>query len=173
MAAAISGWWYWRNLSGLNESVILFDQGLFATLLGGTHLNWITAIDSILFSHIYFGGWSSLTVRSWMYHLFYLLIAAATLGLLRARRIRLPWWPVAVYAAFWLGQCYNVLLSMPARGCRVPWAGISMQWSRPKSSSASPGYPKSIDGRRPWGSYASPFWICTRSTPSPSPITPE
>ena len=44
-------------------------------------LPWTKAVDSILFSHLYFGGWSGLTVRSWMYHVFYVCIALAAAGL--------------------------------------------------------------------------------------------
>ena len=40
----------------------------------------------ILLSHLWFGGWSGLTVRSWMYHLFYAVIILAAIGLLRAIR---------------------------------------------------------------------------------------
>jgi hypothetical protein len=122
VSALVSAWWYLRNLqatgtlSGLSESVLLRDLSPLALLLRGAHLNWMTAIDSILFSHIYFGGWSSLMVRSWMYHVFYLLIAAASFGLLRARRTPLLWWPIAIYAAFWIGQLYNVLLLYVSKG---------------------------------------------------------
>ncbi|HLN02759.1 MAG TPA: hypothetical protein VK335_25950 [Bryobacteraceae bacterium] len=41
--------------------------GLFSQA-GAIH--WPAAVDSILLSHLWFGGWSSLTIRSWMYHVF-------------------------------------------------------------------------------------------------------
>ncbi len=122
IAAAISGWWYVRNLvttgtlSGLSEAVMIRGTG-FGTLLGQAfELPWLKAIDAILFSHLYWGGWSSLPVRSWMYHVFYVAIAVAAIGL--ARVLRRP--PIqalaAIYAAFWLGQCYNVLLLYASKG---------------------------------------------------------
>src|SRR5262249_34872675 len=66
---------------------------------------------------------SSLTVRSWMYHLLYLVIAAAAAGLLRAVRKPALWWPLAIYASFWLGQFYNVLLEFASKGLQT-----SMGW---------------------------------------------
>jgi len=88
-AAAISGWWFARNLAttgtftGLSESAMLRETGAAAMWHGALTLPWRTAADAILFSHLYFGGWSSLMVRSWMYHVFYAVILLAALGLLR------------------------------------------------------------------------------------------
>ncbi len=127
---AISGWWYARNLlttgtlTGLSESVMLRHTGPGVLLHNAFALPWRTAIDSILLSHLYFGGWSSLTVRSWMYHVFYVVTLAAAVGCLFALRgnprlLRLA----IVYAAFWLGQLYNVVLIYSSKG--VP---TSMGW---------------------------------------------
>jgi hypothetical protein len=132
-AASIGGWWYARNLittgtlSGLSEAVMLRNTGPFATLRSAFAVPWGKAIDSVVFSHLYFGGWSSLTVRSWMYHVFYAAILVAIAGLLwrkpeaeeRQTREALLW----VYGAFWLGQCYNVILIYLSKG--VP---TSMGW---------------------------------------------
>jgi len=59
---------------------------------GALRVPWIRAIDSILLSHLYFGGWSALGVRAWMVHLFYavILLAAIWLGLWAANRIVRP-----------------------------------------------------------------------------------
>jgi 4-amino-4-deoxy-L-arabinose transferase-like glycosyltransferase len=122
IAAAISGWWYWRNLlttgtlSGLGEATMLRDVDTWALLRHASAVPWGTAIDAILFSHIYFGGWSSLTVRSWMYHVFYAVILVAAFGLLRVMRQPAIRWLIAVYAAFWAGQIYNVLLLYVSKG---------------------------------------------------------
>jgi hypothetical protein len=129
-AIAIAGWWYVRNivqtgtLSGLSESVMV--RGRLSTLgilSRAGKVNWLSAIDSILFSHIWFGGWSSLTVRSWMYHFFYLFILVAGVGIVT--RLRQP--TVAalslLYLGFWLGQLYNVLLLFAAKG-----VATSMGW---------------------------------------------
>jgi 4-amino-4-deoxy-L-arabinose transferase-like glycosyltransferase len=121
-AAAVAGWWYARNLAttgtltGLSESVMLRDLGFWGVLRRAPSLPWRTAADAILFSHLYFGGWSSLTVRSWMYHLFYAIILLAAVGLVRRRRERPIRVLAAIYAAFWLGEFYNALLEWLSKG---------------------------------------------------------
>ncbi|HLK69996.1 MAG TPA: glycosyltransferase family 39 protein [Bryobacteraceae bacterium] len=122
IALAISGWWFVRNLrttgalSGLSEAVMLHNTGMVSMLRETAHVPWGTAVDAILLSHLYFGGWSGLTVRSWMYHAFYGLILLSGFGLLRMlRRPRVPWLLV-VYAGFWAGQAYNVVLLYMTKG---------------------------------------------------------
>jgi 4-amino-4-deoxy-L-arabinose transferase-like glycosyltransferase len=122
IGAAMAGWWYLRNLqltgtlSGLSESVIIGHAGPAAMLRQAVSLNWAKAIDAILFSHLYFGGWSSLTVRSWMYHVFYLFILLAAVGLVWKGRTRETGALGAIYLAFWAGQCYNVVLLYMSKG---------------------------------------------------------
>jgi len=126
---AIAGWWYARNLmttgtlAGLSESVMLRGTGAGELFQRAGHMLWLRAIDTILLSHIYFGGWSSLTIRSWMYHVFYLVVPIAALGVVRTiRRPGMPWL-AAIYATFWLGQLYNAFLIFASKG--VP---ASMGW---------------------------------------------
>jgi hypothetical protein len=126
---AIAGWWYARNLwttgtlAGLSEQVMLRGTSTGDLLQRAGHMSWLRAIDTILLSHIYFGGWSSLTIRGWMYHLFYLVIPLAAIGVVRTiRRPGVPWL-AAIYAAFWLGQLYNAFLIFASKG--VP---ASMGW---------------------------------------------
>ena len=129
LSAGVAGWWYVHNfrttgtLSGLSESVMLRGQAPAALMRKALGIDWIKAVDAILFSHLYFGGWSSLTVRSWMYHLFYIAIVVAAFGL--ARFIGRPaiLALLAVYLSFWLGQLYNVLLLYLSKGL-----GGSMGW---------------------------------------------
>jgi hypothetical protein len=122
VVAAIAGWWYVRNLvttgtlSGLSESVMLRDLGFFGMVRQVPTVPWRTAVDAILLSHLYFGGWSSLTVRSWMYHVFYLIAAVAAVGLLRQWKKEPIRWLMAVYGLFWIGQLYNVLLLYLSKG---------------------------------------------------------
>jgi len=120
--AGIAGWWYVRNLvttgtiSGLAEPILLRDRGVSGMIGAIPAIPWLKAVDVILVSHLYFCGWSSLTVRSWMYHAFYVVIALVLLGLVRHVRRPPVAWLAAVYAAFWLGQLYNVVLQYLTKG---------------------------------------------------------
>jgi len=125
----LSGWWYAHNLratgtiSGLSEAVMLRDWRWPAIIGRAASIHWATAIDSVLFSHLYFGGWSSLTARSWMYHVFYAAAALAAIGLVRLRRRPAVLGLAVVYAFFWLGQLYNVVLIYLSKG-----VATSMGW---------------------------------------------
>lgn len=122
ITVAIAGWWYVRNevttgtLSGLAESVTLRDRGVRAMLAAIPHIPWVHAVDVILVSHLYFCGWSGLTVRSWMYHVFFAIAMLAALGLIVQWRRPAVFWLVSIYGFFWLGQLYNVLLQYLAKG---------------------------------------------------------
>ena len=119
---AIAGWWYVRNvvttgtLSGLAEPVMLGDRSVTALLPAVFQIPWVRAVDVILVSHLYFCGWSSLKVRSWMYHVFFAVALLAALGLIAQLRRPMVLWLVAVYGFFWLGQFYNVLLQYLTKG---------------------------------------------------------
>ena len=133
IAFAIAGWWYVRNRvttgawSGLLESAKLAHHTPGQFLEAATQVNWRTAMDSILLSHIWFGGWSSLQVRSWIYHLVFFVIVASIVGMLLALRDTEKRKAIgtlaAIYGFFWLGQLYNVLLLFMAKG-----ASTSMGW---------------------------------------------
>ena len=118
----MAGWWYAHNLlttgtlTGLSESLMLRGVGHASMIGRAATVPWGSAIDSILFSHLYFGGWSGLTVRSWMYHVFYGAIVLAAAGLFR--RLRQPAIRIllAVYIAFWMGLLYDVLLIYLSKG---------------------------------------------------------
>jgi hypothetical protein len=120
--AVIAGWWYIRNIvttgtfSGLAESIMLRDKGMVAMLSAIPHIPWVRAVDVILVSHLYFCGWSSLTVRGWMYHVFFAIALLSALGLLVQLRRPVVLWLVGVYGFFWLGQLYNVLLQYLTKG---------------------------------------------------------
>ena len=116
MAAVLCGWWYVRNevntgtLSGLAEPVMLHGRSLSSLVEGARHLSWLHGIDVTLLSHIYFCGWSGLTLRSWMYHVFFLIAILAALGVLRHLRRPPVLWLIGVYAFFWVGELYNIWL---------------------------------------------------------------
>jgi 4-amino-4-deoxy-L-arabinose transferase-like glycosyltransferase len=122
LSVLVAGWWYWHNLastrtlSGLSESVMLRHVGAGEMLRRSAGIHWGKAIDVIFFSHLYFGGWSSLTVRSWMYHAFYVVIALAAVGLVRELRRPAILTLLAVYLGFWLGHLYNVALLYISKG---------------------------------------------------------
>jgi len=129
VAAAASGWWYWRNQqmtgswTGEVNFVATSHLSLSAFLQTAARVDWWNALDSTLVSHIWCGGWSFLGVRSWMYRFFECVALAACLGLLaglvrwaRKRATRTPaisrdGLPVlaAFYGFFWLGLAYHVV----------------------------------------------------------------
>ncbi len=136
-ALAISGWWYWRNhaltgsWSGLMQDVALAKTP-FSSLTGQVpRVDWKSAIDSLLFSHLWFGNWSFLQVRSWIYHAFEWALVPAFAGLsalalsARLRRkapdgfypsLRDLLVPAVFYAFFWLGLLYHVLITYVTKG---------------------------------------------------------
>jgi len=118
----IAGWWYARNLiatgtlTGLSESLMLRGMS-HASIIGRmATVPWGTAVDSILLSHLYCGGWSALTVRGWMYHVFYGVILLGAAGLLRLLRQPATRILLAVYTAFWIGLLYDVVLIYLSKG---------------------------------------------------------
>ena len=122
LGVVVAGWWYRRNLrttgtlSGLSEAVMLRHMGAYEMVRRAAGIHWWKAVDSIVFSHLYFGGWSSLTVRSWMYHIFYICILAAAIGVVRVLRRPAIAALLAVYLCFWLGQFYNVVILYLSKG---------------------------------------------------------
>ena len=71
---------------------------------------WLKTVDSILFSHIWLGAWSTLTVRSWMYHALYAVMALAAVGLIWRCRGAAITILAGYYAAFWAGQLWHAAL---------------------------------------------------------------
>ena len=119
-AVATGAWWYVRNLvthgslTGLMESAMpASGAGMWRHVF---EISWPRAIDSALFAHIYTGGWSMLTVRGWMYHLFYAAAAVAAIGLVRVLRRPAILWLLAIYLAYWAGALYDILLLFVTRG---------------------------------------------------------
>ncbi|MCU1237195.1 MAG: hypothetical protein JWP63_5162 [Candidatus Solibacter sp.] len=130
IAAAIGGWWYrfihavTGDFTGQIQSVSLRAIPLVDRLRVALHLDWLRAIDMALFSYIWFGGWSFLQIRSWMYHLFYAVGAAAAVGLamlvLRSRKSsgnpRALWLMACFCALFCASLAYMVTLGQIAYG---------------------------------------------------------
>ncbi len=132
LAASISGWWYWNartitgSWSGQLDVVALRDVPLLDLAKRVPEVRWARALDFILVTHTWFGNWSFLQVRSWMYHFFFLIGLLALVGLLLFT-VRLscntarPGWPmldgrhlfvlISFYAFFWVGLGYHVLVN--------------------------------------------------------------
>ncbi len=136
-ALAISGWWYWRNhaltgsWSGVMPDVALGKTPLWMVLAQIPLVDWKSAIDGLFLSHLWFGNWSFLQVRSWIYHAFEWLLVPAIVGLivlavLPSRKRNEPHGcvpstqcllvPLAFYAFFWLGLLYHILVTYVAQG---------------------------------------------------------
>jgi len=126
-AAIVAGWWYVRNqlttgaVSGMQESATLPHATLGDQLRQAARIHWGGVVDSVMFSHLWLGSWSTLMVRSWMYHFLYLLIALAAAGLVwaalrpaRTSQIRAGLPALAILAmfflVFWLGQLYHTIV---------------------------------------------------------------
>ena len=94
VAIAIGGWWYWRNfrltgtLTGEVTDVAVSKLGFAAKLAAIGKVHWLRVLDSAVWTHIWTGAWSFLTVRSWMYRVFEVvfLIVAIMVVLALARR---------------------------------------------------------------------------------------
>jgi 4-amino-4-deoxy-L-arabinose transferase-like glycosyltransferase len=108
--AVLGGWWYARNLvlqgtvSGMLEASATRRIPVSEALAAAWRINWLKVTDGVLLSHLYFGGWSSLTARAWMYHVFYAVIAAAAVGLLLRVRGAAMACLAGFYLSFWAGQ---------------------------------------------------------------------
>jgi hypothetical protein len=96
VAIAIGGWWYGRTfaqtgtLTNAVMDMAASKLGWAAKLAIAAKMNWLAVLDSAVWTHIWLGGWSFLTVRSWMYRVFEVIFAvtATMLGFALARR---PW----------------------------------------------------------------------------------
>jgi hypothetical protein len=119
-AAAISGWWYWRNYaltgswSGLQQVVARGRISPWDLVSRVPEVNWARFFDIAFLSHVWCGNWSFLQLRSWMYRLFAWIVVVAAVGLAqrlwRAKGERTHLAALAsVYGFFWLGLCYHEL----------------------------------------------------------------
>jgi len=136
VAAAISGWWYVRNyillgsVTGLHENIVLQNVTVQHMIAQIPNVDWLNAIRTIGLSHVWFGNWSFLQLRSWMYHVFEYLFLLSMLGILIYMIRR--WLGLKVetssernvinlsffYLWFWVGLLYYVLLL-------YLWQGVS------------------------------------------------
>jgi 4-amino-4-deoxy-L-arabinose transferase-like glycosyltransferase len=134
---AIAGPWYLRvhaqtgSWSGESYEITLRSVSKLQLLAQARHVNWVSAIVSILLSHVWFGAWSFLKFSRAIYLLFGLIILAALLGMTRTllawRKNRcLPQLEtfdtskllvlLLFYLFFWLGLAYDTLIIYAASG---------------------------------------------------------
>jgi len=115
-ALVIAGWYYvetyTRTGSVTGEQTTIDAQHRTPAIL---HVDWRRALDTTFVSHIWFGNWSFVTLRSWMYRVFMMLYAAAGIALVSRRTSEM-----AVVVAFWialaLGLAYHVLVNTAVHG---------------------------------------------------------
>jgi hypothetical protein len=123
--AVVAGPWYWHvhrvsgSWSGQTDDAALRHMSRLALLTQVVHVNWKSGLASILFSHIWFGGWSFLRLSSWAYLLLLLPVAVAAVGMMLyvvnwLRSGCRPDVMIAVgffYVCFWAGLCYHILVT--------------------------------------------------------------
>jgi hypothetical protein len=96
VGVAIGGWWYWRNFrltqtwTGEIMDIAATKMGWAAKLAGIGKINWLSTLDVGLWTHIWTGAWSFLTLRTWMYRVFELIFAVAAIALVAAL-VKRPW----------------------------------------------------------------------------------
>lgn len=90
LALCISGWWYWRNFrlthtwTGEIMDIAATELGWTAKLAAVGKIDWVRTLDVALWTHIWAGAWSFLTLRSWMYRVFEVILAIAAIALIVA-----------------------------------------------------------------------------------------
>jgi len=125
-AFAVSAWWYLLNYRHTGNWAGLY----FTSVIHGWPLekaafevDWLNAFNTIFSSHVWFGNWSFLKLRSWIYHVctvaFLLGLTGAAVRVVKGfsnsaeNRYRLLIAAV-FYAFFWFGLGYYVLLTYVA-----------------------------------------------------------
>lgn len=113
VAAVIGAWWYiWihgatGSWSGWLEAVA--RPGQPPLLLEATHVNWLQAADAVFRSFLWFGDWSFLTVRRWMYYLCGALLLIC--GVSALPRIKTYFPEFAMLGWFAAAMAYNVVIT--------------------------------------------------------------
>jgi hypothetical protein len=86
-AGIVAGWWYLRNIRLVGTMVWLVGfpkrpHGLGDFVHYVPQVDWMTALKSTAASDLWFGNWSFLTVRSWMYQVLESLILLVLVGVI-------------------------------------------------------------------------------------------
>jgi hypothetical protein len=115
LAAAMAGWWYLRNLAlGYSLSGWMIHASGAQLLRGVVEINWFSAAHVIAKSFLWFGGWSFLTLKRWMYLVLELgaLASCVLAWKRRGENLRAPAGLVGFYVlamaygvvVYWVGQ---------------------------------------------------------------------
>jgi len=112
----MAGAYYWANvassgsLTGEQNEVAAKSLSWLDRLRLAATVDWRNAIDSTFSSHLWFGNWSFLQLRSWMYRVWAVVYLAAGAGFVRLLNGWLPWQMVAFYGCFLAGLAYHVVI---------------------------------------------------------------
>src|SRR5579863_1447931 len=89
LSLAIAGWWYLRNvLDGYSVAGWQDQTSLTQMAQAVFTVNWLNAARVTAKSFFWFGGWSFLTLKSWMYAVVNVVGLA---GAVLARDVTVPW----------------------------------------------------------------------------------
>jgi 4-amino-4-deoxy-L-arabinose transferase-like glycosyltransferase len=83
----LAGWWYLRNHRSTGTwfwqpgAELIRGVPLTRVLGRAREVDWRNVLLSVQISHIWFGGWSFLQVRGWMYRIFWDIFLLACVGL--------------------------------------------------------------------------------------------
>jgi hypothetical protein len=92
LAVLVSGWWYLRNvLLGLSPAGWQDQTSIAEMIHAAQAVNWLDAARVTAQSFFWFGAWSFLTLKSWIYLIFDGVgLLAGVLALRKAREIKVP-----------------------------------------------------------------------------------
>jgi 4-amino-4-deoxy-L-arabinose transferase-like glycosyltransferase len=110
IAVSLSGWWYYGNLAAGHGLTGWLDRADARQLLSAVpRIDWFTSANIVAKSFIWFGGWSFLTLKSWMYVAVEGIAASGVVLALRSRNGALKA-PFALSACYLLAVFYGVLV---------------------------------------------------------------
>ena len=126
-SAIVAAWWYVRNFQLVGT--IIWVDGAPAQRMQMTdlirrfaHVDWLSSVRSLAGSYIWFGNWSFLTVRSWMYEVveavMLIIVIGAAIEFVRSLRLKPDSTPVPqfilvllLYAGFVAALVYHVFVN--------------------------------------------------------------
>ncbi len=132
----LAGWWYLRNHRSTGTwfwqpgAELIRGVPVVRVLRRATEVDWRNVLLSVQISHIWFGDWSFLQVRGWMYRVFWDIALLACVGLAVCafrllRRVESYAQPraadylvlIGLYCLFCAGLAYHALLMFVLLEC--------------------------------------------------------